>query len=736
MSLFAELKRRHVFRVAAAYAVVAWLLIEVSDTVFPRLGLPEWTVTFVIALLLLGVPMALFFAWAYELTPEGLKREQDSDRSESSTPHTGKKIDRAITVVLALALASFAFDRYVLDPQRDAASDVAEVAAVEEVRQAGRSEAVIAPDDDRSIAVLAFDDMSQGGDQEYLSDGIAEELLNLLAKIPELRVISRTSAFSYKGKDIKLAQVAEELNVAHILEGSVRKAGDKVRITAQLIDARSDMHLWSETYDRTLDDVFAIQDDIAATVVAQLKITLLGEDRRVLYAERAADMDAYSAFLIGRERMGLRTPEDVAAARAQFEKAIALDPDYAPAHAALAHSWLVSEELDTRGEEFEREEIDAAVEPLLQRALEFAPGLPEAIAIRGLHDLRRRRYEEAELAFDRALQLNPNYALAYTWRAEIASREQRFLDMLADREKAYALDPMSLEIASDLAAAYRNFWRPKDADRVIERMFELHPDHPEAYFAAIVNLTSHGRYGEATLLAERAMEANPDDRRFPPWQEQLFIHLGLYQQAAASSDPHIQFNAALHEEDFERAEAIVMEQLEGDEHWSQHGRELYAVHTGEDSEDKLRDFLAREVEHLDSRGFAWREQCQPFLINSLRRVGRDEPAERMMEKCRTSLDEWIKASYLCPCTLYNVVLLTILDRPPAEAVDRADFWLSNGDSRAGLHVDPLFRLLSSRPEYDELMARNARQVKRQREIYLSGGGWGTLGQPEQVALKR
>ena len=229
MSFFAELKRRNVFRVAAAYAVVAWLLIEVSDTVFPRLGLPEWTVTLVIALLLLGVPVALFFAWAYELTPEGLKREQDVDRSESITPYTAKKLDRVIMVVLALG--------------------------------------------------LAFDDMSQAGDQEYLSDGIAEELLNLLAKIPDL-----------------------------------------------------------------------------------------------------------------------------------------------PAHAALAHSWLVSEQLDTLGKDFERQEIDAAVEPLLQRALELAPDLPEAIAIQGLHDLRRDRYEDARQAFDRALGLNPNYALAYTWRGEALSR--------------------------------------------------------------------------------------------------------------------------------------------------------------------------------------------------------------------------------------------------------------------------------------------------------------------------
>ena len=739
MSFFAELKRRHVFRVAGAYAVVAWLLIEVSDTVFPRLGLPGWTVTFVIALLLLGLPVALFFAWAYELTPEGLKREKDIDHSDSITPPNDKKLDRAIMAVLALALAFFAFDRFVLDPQRDAASKAAKAVAVEEARQAGRSEAVTTADDDRSIAVLAFDDMSQAGDQEYLSDGIAEELLNLLAKIPELRVISRSSAFSYKGKDIKLAQVAEELNVAHILEGSVRKAGDKVRITAQLIDARSDTHLWSETYDRTLDDVFAIQDDIAATVVAQLKITLLGEEKRALQAERAADLDAYSAYLIGRERMGLRTPEDVAAARAQFERAVALDPEYAPAHAALAHSWLVSEELDIIGEDFEREEIDAAVEPLLQRAVELDPGLPEAIAIQGLHDLRRYRYEEARKAFDRALELNPNYALAYTWRAEIASQDERFLDMLADTEKAYALDPMSLEIASDLAAAYRDFWRPEDAERVIARMFELHPDHPQAYKAAEINLRFHGRYGEAALMLERALEANPDDVWFRSAHRTILISLGLDEQLIASGDAHALFYAALSAEDFEAADAVLAEQLEGDyaDHWyAAHGHELYSVYRTEDSEARLQEFVAREIEWLEAEGIPWRERCRPHLIQNLRSVGRDAAAEGMMEKCRVGLEERFKARFLCPCVFYNVVLITILDGRLDEAVERADFWLSSGDSQPYLHVDPVFRLLSERPEYAELLERNARQIERQREIYLSGGGWNALDKPDEVALER
>ncbi|MDX1570441.1 MAG: hypothetical protein R3200_08150 [Xanthomonadales bacterium] len=721
-NIWTELKRRNVVRVGIAYGLVCWMLLQIADFALEVIDAPGWILQVLVLLAAIGLPAVLVFAWVYEMTPEGIKRETEVDRSQSVTAHTGRRLNAVIVVVLVLAVGFLGVSRFLAPPNGDAGRGAA---AGDEVS--------------RSIAVLPFDDFSEAGDQDYFSKGIAEEILNLLAKNGALRVAARTSSFAFADTTEDIRDIGRKLDVGTVLEGSIRKSGDTVRVTAQLINVEDGYHLWSETYDREYEDIFRIQDEIASNIMDALRVHLLGEEKRVPDAERTVDLDAYSAFLIGRERMELRKPEDVAAAREQFEKAIALDPDYAPAHAALAHSWLVSEELGALGDDFGRDEIDATVEPLLERALELAPNLPEAIAIQGFHDLRRKRYEDAEQAFDRALELNPNYALAYTWRASIAHHEERYLDMLADREKAYALDPMSLEIAADLAAAYRNFWRPKDAERVIERMFELHPDHPQAYRAAIINLSFHGRYGEATLLTERAMETNSGDEWFSRAQEAGFIRLGLYREATASDDPHTPFSAALHQEDFERAEAIVAEQLKGDdpnEHWVEHGRQLYAVHPGEDSEAKLRDFVAREVEYLDSRDIPWREQCKPFLIDSLRRVGRDEPVESMMEKCRSRLEELIKASYLCPCSWYNVVLVTIVDGRLDEAVERADFWLSNGDSNSGLHVDAVFRRLSERPEYNELLARNAQQVERQREIYLNGGGWGALKKPDEVVLER
>ncbi len=277
MSLFNELKRRNVFKVAIAYIVVAWLVMQVADVVVNNIEAPGWVFQVLLLFLALGLPFAIIFAWAFEMTPDGLKREHEVDRSQSITGDTGRKLDFTIIGVLVLALGYFAWDKFVLSVDREAA--LVEAARQEVSAQVASEEAEKpqTTESGQSIAVLPFVNMSSDTEQEYFSDGLSEELLNLLAKIPELRVTSRSSAFSYKGKDFKIADVGRELGVAHVLEGSVRKAGNQVRITAQLIEVENDTHLWSETYDRSLDNIFAIQDEISSAVVDPLKITLLGE---------------------------------------------------------------------------------------------------------------------------------------------------------------------------------------------------------------------------------------------------------------------------------------------------------------------------------------------------------------------------------------------------------------------------------------------------------------------------
>jgi len=334
MSLLGELKRRNVIRVGAAYVVTSWLVIQVVETIFPAFGFGAEAVRVTTIALSIGLLPTLVFAWAFELTPEGLKKEKDVDRSQSITPQTGKKLDRMIMVLMALALGYFALDKFVLEPQREVVEAEQQLAEVQRAREEGRSEARADSYGDASIAVLAFQNMSPDSDQEFFADGVSEEILSLLAAIPELRVISRSSTFTYKDRDVPIPQIAHELNVAYVLEGSVRKAGDRIRVTTQLIEGRTDTHIWSRTWDRTLNDVFAIQDEIAADVVSQLQVSLVG----VLPTARRTDPEVFSLTLQARQLLeAAHDSAELTRINDFLERALALDPDYVPALEAQIH---------------------------------------------------------------------------------------------------------------------------------------------------------------------------------------------------------------------------------------------------------------------------------------------------------------------------------------------------------------------------------------------------------------
>jgi TolB-like protein len=317
---FQELKRRNVFRVGIAYLVAAWLAIQVVETLFPLFGLGDTTARAVVIILAIGFIPAVILAWVFELTPEGLKRDRDADPTAPGIVRMAKRFDRMILVLLVVALGYFAVDKFVLDPARD-------IAREQEVTEQVRTEVLVESYGEKSIAVLPFVNMSSDSEQEFFSDGVAEEILNLLAKIPELRVISRSSAFSFKGKDLAIPEIAGRLDVAHILEGSVRKSGNRIRITAQLIEARSDTHLWSETYDRTLDDIFAIQDEIATDVVENLQITLLDP----IPKSRRTNPEAYGLTLQARQMFQRKIPGHGKLMGELLDKGLALDPYYVPA---------------------------------------------------------------------------------------------------------------------------------------------------------------------------------------------------------------------------------------------------------------------------------------------------------------------------------------------------------------------------------------------------------------------
>jgi TolB-like protein len=427
---FAELKRRNVFRVAVAYLVAAWLLLQVTDIVLDNINAPDWIIQVFMLALVVGLPVALIFAWAFEMTPEGLKREKDVDRSRSITHHTGRKLDRVIIGILALAVVVLVVDR-VRHAQQDEIPGSAETAAADSAEAAP------------SIAVLPFVNMSSDPEQEYFSDGISEEILNSLAKVKELRVAGRTSSFAFKGQNQDLRQIGDTLGVEHILEGSVRKSGATVRITAQLIQVDDGFHLWSETYDRELTDIFAIQDEISSAILEQLKAHLVGlaETPAPAAADRT-DSAVYDLYLLARQRIYERKGPSIQAAAELLDRAIARDPQYAPAYAQRGITELLLSE-DTYGT-LPRAQAWAQAKLYLDKALQLDPEVAEAWAGLGLYHINRPgENSQAIENLEKALAINPNLIDASNWLqnayGNVGDRRRalQILEQMVDRDPFY-----------------------------------------------------------------------------------------------------------------------------------------------------------------------------------------------------------------------------------------------------------------------------------------------------------
>ena len=291
MSLFKELKRRNVFRVGIAYVLIGWLLLQGADFAFDLVGAPNWVIQSLSIVVAIGLPIALFFAWAYELTPEGIKREHEVDRSQSITPNTGKKLNNTILVMMALAIAYLLFDKFSISGPEKETAGIATTS--EQVTSATEEQPAESEVSRQSIAVLPFLALSSGPDDEYFADGLTEEILNSLAQLPELLVTARTSAFHFKGQNLPTTQIAASLGVAHIVEGSVRRSGDRLRVTAQLIRAKDGFHLWSENYDETTTDTIAVQEDIAEKIAGALDVILDDEDRKSMHQAGIRDVEAF-----------------------------------------------------------------------------------------------------------------------------------------------------------------------------------------------------------------------------------------------------------------------------------------------------------------------------------------------------------------------------------------------------------------------------------------------------------
>jgi TolB-like protein len=510
-NFFAELKRRNVYKVAVAYAVVSWLLIQAGSILFPTFDAPTWLMRVFVIILELGFPAALVFSWAFEITPEGIVRESEVEPSKSGTRRAGRKIV-AITVVLAIIAAGLLAFQLVGRGHSSPAAAGARRAG-EENADRGRLGGPPLAIPEKSVAVLPFDNLSRDPENAYFADGIQDEVLSMVAKIGDLKVISRTSTAKYKSKPESLRQVGLELGVANLLEGSVQKAGDRVRVIVQLIDAGSDNHVWSETYDRELKDVFGVQSEIAQSIATALKAKLSPNETHSLGESPTRDPEAYQAYLkagyLQREATSRNGDPAILLPQALelYSAAVTRDPSFSLAWAKMSyiHSWM-----HWFGVDESPERVGLAKEAA-QRALILNPDLGEAHLAAGYVGYwGRRDYAVGMKEFEVARKLlpnNPDVAIAI---GSICRRRGDWATAIEEFKRAVSLDPRDAELSSESGYLLGYSRHYGEALQAMERALTIQPDHWDALCgSAMIALASHGDVAQATALMAR-VPANVD----------------------------------------------------------------------------------------------------------------------------------------------------------------------------------------------------------------------------------
>jgi TolB-like protein/Tfp pilus assembly protein PilF len=497
-NFFAELRRRNVYKVAVAYAVIGWLVMQVAATVVPALHLPESITTAVVVLTLLGFPIALVIAWAFEMTPEGMKRTENISPNETIPQWSRRKFALFITGVAAIAIGLYAY-------QFVRSKNTTRVLTNATLPPATAPAAI----PEKSIAVLPFDNLSDDKSNAYFAEGVQDEILTRLAKVADLKVIARTSTQKFRSAPENLPEIAKQLGVMNILEGSVQKVNDQVRVNVQLINAATEAHLWAEIYDRKLTDIFAVESDIAKTIAGTLQAKLSGSEKLLMAKKPTVNPEAYELYLKGRFFWNKRTAEDLRKAIDYFNAAIAKDPDYALAYAAVAQSWLI---LPAYGGGSPKECIPPA-EAAISKALALDESSSDAHAARGMI-LSGYQFDfpGGKKEYERALQLNPNDATAHHWLAsDVLGALGESESEIAEMRQARDLDPLSLVINTNLGAALLRAHRVDEAIAQLRKTVLLDSRFGYARQTLGMALESKGQIPEAIAeyQAAIALDASP-----------------------------------------------------------------------------------------------------------------------------------------------------------------------------------------------------------------------------------
>jgi len=636
MSFFDELKRRNVFKVGIAYIVVAWLMLQVADIILNNIESPAWVFHTILLVLALGFPLICLFAWAFEMTPEGLKREYEVNRTESITHHTSRKLDFMIIGVLVIALGYFAYDKFVVSAAREAT-------LVEETKQVIEKPAFEVPElivePEKSIAVLPFVNMSSDPEQEYFADGISEELLNALAKVGDLKVAGRTSSFAFKGKNEDLQKIGEVLRVNHILEGSVRKFGNRVRITAQLIKVDDGFHMWSETYERELVDLFAIQDEISTAIFTQLKAQLLSDQLPMV----TTDVRTYDLYLLAKQRIAERSQASLEMALKLLTEAISIDPNYAPALAQLGVTTIFLSEQNYGS--MPNAETGEKAKQYIDKALQLAPQNAEVIAVRGLYIWQYELDHQGAISeLKRALAINPNLDNANNWLAIELGTTGALHESLQLRENIFERDPLYAPNITNLQQDYMVMGQAEKALEMLEGLHAYLPDDENVLASTAQVYLMTGELAKSMEPFLRAHARNPNDSSKRAWYTIFQLSSQQYEIAAQIAPKQIVPMALSRLGRSEEALIMGLEAIsEGlSPNWYlqslvENGRFAQLV---QELESIWQDLDGFSSDWSGKSGYGY--DAMGFIAHAYRKVGDQEKYDDAMSRFRSSLDLQLK----------------------------------------------------------------------------------------------
>jgi TolB-like protein/Tfp pilus assembly protein PilF len=561
-SFFAELKRRNVYKVAVAYIVAGWALSQGIAQVLPVFDVPNWTIRLIVVLIIIGLPIALVLAWAFEITPEGIKRTEMADRMPAAAQRKKHTWIYIVVVGAIVSITLFFLGRY------------------SAISGAPRHNEAATGVPEKSIAVLPFDNLSRDPDNAYFAEGVQDEILTRLAKVADLKVISRTSTQHFKSVPENLPQIAKQLNVTNILEGSVQKVKDQVRVNVQLINALTDAHLWAEIYDRKLTDLFSVESDIAKTIADTLQAKLTGSESRAMSNKPTENPEAYELYLKGRFFWNKRTGQDLKTACDYFQQAIAIDPNYATAYAGLAESYILIPLFDAGSPQDYFPKAKAAAE----RAIELQETSAEAhTALALLFCFSDVNFAQSEKEFKRAIELNPNYATAHHWYGNaLLVALGRFNEAISENKRAVELDPLSLIINADLGSTFMLARQYDQAIAQLQRTLTL--DNKFGYTHWNLGQALYLKGDTAAAIAEYQKARTLDD------DPQIVALLGRAYADTGQKDQALELVREL--------EARATQQFV-------RGYLMALVYIGLGDKTKAIDYLEREYQNHDNIDTAW-----------------------------------------------------------------------------------------------------------------------------------